>query len=354
MKLSESVYKRHVAIFFYAVVFLLIAVLAGVLAFNVLFPFLAAWCFAMALRPLVKKAHRATGISEKACGVSLCILILFLLISVCILFVLKLSAQMKELPKIISEAYRSLTQRLDVVYQKIGSYLPVRDGILIGADKLSSYIDTIAQNIVNSISKMAASIAKNVPTKAFSFVIFVISCIYFSADLQKINEFLYKIMPSPLKKFTANIKRRFCGVLAKYVKAHLIIMLITFLMVYVGLVLIGYKFAAVLAVVIAILDFLPAIGIGTVLVPWALILFITGESVKAIKLLVLFGVCETVNQILRPKIIGSQLGIHPLATLIGLYVGLKFFGIVGMFLSPLLVICVKFLLEYFAKKDKIF
>ena len=135
--------------------------------------------------------------------------------------------------------------------------------------------------------------------------------------------------------------------MVKYIKAHLIMILMTFLMVYIGLVIIGYKYAALLAAIISVLDFLPAIGLGTVFIPWAIVLFVLGNSASAIKLLILYGVCERVNQVFRPRIIGSQLGIHPLATLIGLYVGFKFFGILGMFLSPLAVILVKLALEYF-------
>ena len=225
MNLPESGYKRHVAIFFYTVVFSLLVLLAGALVFKVLFVFLVAWCFAMALRPLVRKAHKLTGVSEKTCGIILCVLVLFLIFSLCALLMIKLSAQIKELPKIISDAYAMLTQKLDELYEN----LPIKDEVMISSDKFGAYIDTLAQNLVNSLSKTAASIAKNVPQKAFAFVIFIISCIYFCADLEGINAFLYKLLPSTLKKMAKSVKTRFCGVLVKYVKAHLIIMLLTFL-----------------------------------------------------------------------------------------------------------------------------
>lgn len=352
MLLPKSGYKRHMVIFFYAIVFSLAVFLLFSLILKVLLPFLSAWLFAMAVRPLGKKAHRLTGISEKVCSIILCVLILLVVISLLLLGIFKLTEQIKDLPRVISDLYGMLSEKIDQLCQRLGAYLPNEGGIAKGADVVRSYFADLAKSLVNALSKAATNAAKNVPAKVFALIIFVISCVYFSADLEKINAYIYKILPNNLKKALKNVKKRFCGVMVKYIKAHLIMILLTFLMVYVGLVLIGYKYAAILAAVISILDFLPAIGLGTVFIPWAVVLFIIGNGARAIKLLILFAICETVNQIFRPKIIGSQLGIHPLATLIGLYVGFKLLGILGMFLSPLAVISVKFLLEYFVNYEK--
>lgn len=354
MVLPERGYKRHIVIFFYVIVFSLAVFLLGSIIFKVLFPFVSAWLFTMALRPLCKKAHKITGISEKICSVAVCVCILLLLFSLVFLCIFKLSAQIKELPKMISDTYAVISEKLDEICQKLGAYLPIENGIAKGADIIRSYIDSFAKTVVSALSEAAARAAKNLPSRVFALVIFIISCVYFSADLQKINSYLYSIMPKAVKKSGDTIKKRLSSVMVKYIKAHLIMILMTFLMVYIGLVIIGYKYAALLAAIISVLDFLPAIGLGTVFIPWAIVLFVLGNSASAIKLLILYGVCETVNQVFRPRIIGSQLGIHPLATLIGLYVGFKFFGILGMFLSPLAVILVKLALEYFmgAKTQK--
>ena len=352
MQLPKSGYKRHMVIFFYVIVLSLAVFLFGTLVLKVLLPFVCAWIFAMAVRPLGKKACKLTGFSEKVCCITVCLLILLLLLSLLILGIFKLTEQIKELPRVISDAYAILSDKLDILCQRLAAYLPIEDGIVKGADTVRAYIGDIAGALVNSISKAATGVAKNVPSKVFALVIFIISCVYFSADIQKINAYIYSLLPMNLKSSGDNIKKRFCNVMVKYVKAHLIMILLTFLMVYVGLVFIGYKYAAILALIISILDFLPAIGLGTVFIPWAIVLFVIGDSAQAIKLLILYAVCEAVNQIFRPKIIGSSLGIHPLATLIGLYVGLKFFGILGMFLSPLAVILIKFLFEYFVNPQK--
>lgn len=352
MKLPQSTYKRHFVIFFYVVVFVALAFLAGFLIFGVLFPFLAAWIFAMLVRPLGKKAHKLTGASEKTCSTILCICILLIVGALCLLAIIKLGMQIKELPRLISDTYALLSEKIEKLCEKLGASLQIENGIAKGADTVRTYIEIFIKNVVDSFSSAAARAAKNVPSKIFSLVIFVISCVYFSSDLQRINEFLYSLVPPKYKNQAEKMKKHFANVTVKYIKAHLIMILTTFLMVYVGLVLLGYKYAAIISAIISVLDFLPAIGIGTVLIPWAIILFILGNSAGAIKLIVLYVVCEVINQIFRPKIIGAQLGIHPLATLVGLYVGLKFFGIVGMLLSPMIVILLKFALENFLKKEK--
>ena len=347
MLLPKSGYKRHMVMFFYAVVLVLLVYLFSSFILGALFPVALAWLFAMAIRPLSRKAHKITGFSQKACSIVLCVCILLVIISVLLLGIVKLTSQIRELPKFLSDTYAIISEKLDLLCEKLSEYFPIRDGIAKGADTVRSYIATLTKNFVTALSESAAKIAKNVPAKLLALIIFVISCIYFCADLSLVNSYLYKILPRVVKERGTEIKRRFSDVMVKYVKAYAIMMLITFVMVYLGLLLLGYKYAAILAIIIAILDFLPAIGLGTVFIPWVIILFVVGSSGDAIKLLVLYVLCESISQVIRPKIIGSQLGIHPLATLVGLYVGFKLFGILGMFISPLAVILVKFLLEYF-------
>ena len=115
----------------------------------------------------------------------------------------------------------------------------------------------------------------------------------------------------------------------------------TFLEAFVGLSILGVNYAFILAVVIAIVDVLPILGTGTVLVPWAIFAFISSDIRLGIGLLVLYGVTLIVRQLVEPKIVGSTLGIHPLLTLASVYIGLELLGFIGIFVGPMVALFIK-------------
>ena len=108
-----------------------------------------------------------------------------------------------------------------------------------------------------------------------------------------------------------------------------------------GFSILGVEYSLLLAVITAIIDVLPILGTGTVLIPWGIISLFQGNFVLGIGILVLYGVITLVRQIIEPKIVGDYIGLYPLVSLICMYVGLRLFGIVGLFLLPISVIMLK-------------
>ena len=118
----------------------------------------------------------------------------------------------------------------------------------------------------------------------------------------------------------------------------IIIMFITFCELCLGLWLIGgTNNLFVVAGIICIVDILPVLGVGTVLIPWSVILMVTGDFTRGILLALLYIVIVIIRNFIEPRIIGKQMGLHPLVTLICIFVGLRLFGIIGMFAVPLTV-----------------
>ena len=105
------------------------------------------------------------------------------------------------------------------------------------------------------------------------------------------------------------------------------------------------NYALLLALCISILDALPIFGTGTVFIPWTIYSFLTGNIRLGISTLVLYGICFIVRQLLEPRIVGERIGVHPLVTLMAIYVGLKFSGVLGMFVGIFIVIFVKYLMQ---------
>ena len=127
----------------------------------------------------------------------------------------------------------------------------------------------------------------------------------------------------------------------QYVKAYLMILFITFLQLLVGFLCLKIPYALTLAAIIDMIDILPVFGVGTVLVPWAALLLIQGEVYTGIGLLIVFAVIWVVRQVIEPKIVGHSIGLPPLVTLMGMYIGYKFMGFAGLFVFPLVLILFK-------------
>lgn len=182
--------------------------------------------------------------------------------------------------------------------------------------------------------------------KAFLFIIItVVASVFFALDLGKINASVRRIVPERVYALLVRFKERLFSLGGRYIRSYLTLMLITFVIIFVGLLLLGSRYALLLAVIIALLDFLPIIGVGTVLVPWSIISLILGDAKMGLGIFALLVFHELVRQVAEPKILGKNLGIHPLVTLILLYVGYAVFGFLGLLLVPvftvILDICLK-------------
>lgn len=125
-----------------------------------------------------------------------------------------------------------------------------------------------------------------------------------------------------------------------YIKSQLILMVITFIIISIGLLIIGIPWAILIALIIAILDILPVVGSGLVMVPWSIVNFIKGDIDTGIYLAILYVVLTILRQIIEPKIIGDQIGVRPLYTFIATILGSLTLGPVGVVVGPMIVVII--------------
>ena len=177
-----------------------------------------------------------------------------------------------------------------------------------------------------------------VPRGFLFVVITVVSSVFFALDLEKINGFVRGHAPKKIYSWLSRFKAGFFDFGIRYLRSYLMLMLITFLIMLLGLVILGARYAALLALVIAVLDLLPVIGVGTVLVPWSIFSLCLGDMKMGIGLIVLLVLHELARQVAEPKILGKNLGVHPLVTLILLYLGYSIFGLLGLLLVPVFTV----------------
>ncbi len=193
------------------------------------------------------------------------------------------------------------------------------------------------------------STASRIPSIIISIVVTIVLSCFMTADYDLIMRFVYCQFPKEKRKDVTRAKQLLKMNLGKMAKAYALIMLVTFTEVFVGLTifkmigLFNSSYIAVIAIVTAIVDVIPVLGTGTIVLPWAAYSFITGNIGMGIGLLVLYATVTVIRQIVEPKLVAGQLGLPPFVTLIAMYLGLKIFGVLGVFILPIIAIMVKLL-----------
>lgn len=166
----------------------------------------------------------------------------------------------------------------------------------------------------------------------------LLSAFFYLKDEDKIVDIILRNRGDGFIKNALMFRDTVSAALGGYIRAQLLLMSLTFTILSVFLLLFGVKYALLVALGIAFLDAMPVFGTGFILLPWALYEFLAGSSALGFGLVALYGVCSLTRQILEPKILSSQIGLHPLLTLAGVFAGFKLFGVLGLIAGPLLVL----------------
>lgn len=219
----------------------------------------------------------------------------------------------------------------------------------------STIVDSTGVGEDFSISDIAGPLSglwetvKGIPMFIVSVVVAVLSSCFLAADYDWLVNFIKKQLPEQHRHKLSIGKRIVFKSLGKLVGSYALIICITGSEVFVGLNILSllgiYTGGNILtiAVVIAIFDILPVLGTGTFMIPWAIYSFITGKFSLAVGLLIIYVVIYIIRQIIEPKIVGGTVGLPPFLTLMGMYLGSKLFGFMGIFLLPILMIIIKLL-----------
>jgi len=207
-------------------------------------------------------------------------------------------------------------------------------------DSLGSVVGSISA-FLQSLLNYLLDMVKLLPQVFLFIVISLVASFFMSRDREKISRFVYKQMPEGWRNKIHTVKEDLFAALVGFIKAQSILISVTFIELLIGYSLIGVKYVFSLALITAVVDALPVLGTGTILIPAAAINLIMGNVPKALAFIALYIVILIVRQFLEPKVVAQSLGLHPLVTLISIYVGLQLFGIIGLFLGPIIVVIIK-------------
>ncbi len=341
---------------------LLCVVLGGVVLFfgirlvlPILLPFLIAWglslCVARPAEKLAKKLH----LSQKLCAAVLFLLLLLLLICLIAFGVSRILGELKTLLERLTAEYGSFEEMahewMAVLEERTASKDPFAErtqGATEFRERFYAMVtDLISKALTETAAKLPAIAAKvlgALPSVLLGTVVTVMAGFYFCIDRERIASAVVSLLPRGVQNRLPQWRARGRQISWRYVKAYLLLMLIIFAVLFVGFLILGVPYAFLLATVTALIDLLPILGIGTVLLPWAAVMLLQKAYYLGFGLLILYGVCALVRQIAEPRLIGKSLGLHPLLALFATYVGWKSAGILGMLLAPFIALVAKSLL----------
>ena len=301
-------------------------------------PFVAGWIIALIAGPLVRFFEEKIKLKRKIGSAFVIIAVIALVVLVIYIVCAQLFEQMKglagALPEMLQKAeadFNSIGENLNQLLEKLpgGIQLNLDNNVL----QLDSYVGELLEKFGSPTIVAAGNFAKQLPAMFIAMIMALLSAYFFVAERMHLNEWFRKHVPASVLLRYRMVRGSLVKSVGGYLKAQLKIEVWMYFLLLAGLGILKVNYFALIALVIAFLDFLPFLGTGTVLIPWAVIRILTAEYKTAIGLLVIWGVGQLARQLIQPKIVGDSIGVPPLPTLFLLFIGYKVGGVVGMIVA---------------------
>lgn len=305
-------------------------------------PFLLALLFTWMTEPLIVAIHRRLKISRGFLTLFVILLVVAALGGILTGVLWKVWHEASELYVTRNEMWNSFQtmymQLRDIVDQFI-TYLPEEMQSVLHdlSDRLLAWLREFTTRLVPKTT----SAAKSISSFVLAFLFFLMAWFFTASDYPALRQSIAQRTPDSLKQVWRQLQRSFSAAFGGYIRAELLISLGVMIILAVGFTIMGQSYGLLLAFLLAVLDFIPILGAGTVLVPWLVIDFVLGHYRKAIYFLILWGIITFFRRFTEPKIVGDQTGLHPLLSLLGIYVGMRTAGVLGMILGPVLLIMIR-------------
>lgn len=304
-------------------------------------PFVIAFVIAYILRTPIRFLKNKLKLNHKITAI-LVILLFYSTIGVLItLFIIKAFSMAEEIFKSLPEIYKyhiepillGITENIETSSLALDRELiaAIEEMIQNFVKSLGELISGFSMSVIGVISNMASSL----PGLFIQLVLTIIGTFFIAIDYDKLAGFVLKQLSFDKRKVVMQIKEYISETLLVCIRSYALIMFITFVELSIGLSIIGIKNSLIIAFGIAIFDILPVLGTGGIMIPWTIFTAVQGDFPTALGLLIVYIVITIIRNIIEPKIVGSQIGLHPVVTLISMFVGVQLLGGIGLFGFPI-------------------
>ncbi len=332
------------------IIILIFSIIGIYLAFKLsvfYMPFLVAFVLSLIIEPAIRFLMRKLNLRRRTSSIIIFVLAILIIVG---LLTWGITTLVSETSKLL----QGFNEYFDKAYIQVQS---IFDNLKLSNIELSEQFNGLAQNTTNEIFinisnwiktalNKVLDIVTELPTIGVYVVITFLSLYFICIDkIYMIDQFEHHLPQEWVKRLWIHFKD-ITKLLGCYLKAQVILILVSFVISIIGLYIykiIGFpiEYPLLIALGIAFVDALPILGSGTVMVPWAVICALNGDYKLGLAILGLWGLMSIVRQIIEPKIVSKQIGIHPIFTLIAMYTGFKFIGIMGLIIGPIILIILK-------------
>lgn len=310
-----------------------------------LLPFVLAALLALAAEPLVgffqKKLRLSRGVAT-GLGMTMTLVLLTLLVMVLVALLLQ---ELKALAAVVPDLEDTAVQGMSLLEKWLLGLIeqaPQGIGAVLSHSVEGLFTDSTAllDRISTWLLGLASGIVSRLPDSALGFFTWLLACYMISAKLPRLRRFVAAQLPPAWNERYLPMLQRLKKSVFGWLKAQSKLIGITFLVLCAGFFILRISYAPVWAILIALIDALPVLGTGMVLVPWSVVCFLQNETARGIGLLGIYVAAMILRSVLEPRFVGKQLGLDPLLTLGSMYVGYRLLGIGGMIVAPLLAVIV--------------
>lgn len=312
-------------------------------AIKLFMPFILGYLFSLIINPLADKLQKKLKLPRGVSAILVIILVVGIVGGILTGIVWKIVAEFRSLYSQYPQIYQDAVQLWENISTKFSDfYIAMPDNFQQILDKLGNQISAYISGFFSNtpVVEKAGSIAMSLPGIFIGLIVFFLSLYFMVADAEKVRGFLNKIIPQVFLEKLSNIRLELKKYMGGYVKAQAIIMTIAFVIIFIGLSILGVDYALLIAIGIAVLDALPFFGSGAVLWPWAFVSFLNGSVKLGVGLLIIYLSIVLTRQMIEPKVVSSNIGLHPIMTLMSMYIGYKTFSIGGMIVGPVILMMV--------------
>lgn len=235
-----------------------------------------------------------------------------------------------------------ILDNLEEMFAQLLALLPEQVTGTIG-EALVSLAGWLKEAVPATLSRFAAHVgqtALGVPSVVVAVIVFIMATYFLTSDYPYLRDKCVQHMDKDLRRFAGQVRNIVVGAFGGYLKAQLLLSVGVFFILLAGFSIIHQSYGVLLAFLFSLMDFIPVIGAGTIMVPWAVICLFTRDFAGALELMVIWGIIVLFRRIMEPKFVGDQTGLPTILSLISIYVGMRLGGILGMILGPIVMLII--------------
>lgn len=348
----ESTYDKKRQFIINAVYILLVAAIVYLIfkyALPLLSPFILALLIAYLLKGPAKAISQWTRLPNKLVSFIL-VLVFYGIAGILVTLAgVKLVSILTQTISALPEIYEyQLRPFLMTTFDGIEQTVFLIDAALV--DVLKATTDQLVNSLGDNVTSISlafvafiSDLAGSLPAFLIKMLLMVIATFFMAIDYELLSAFVFRQFSQKANQLFSTIKNYIVNTLFVVIRSYALIMSITFVELSIGLSLVGIDNPILIAFFIAIFDILPVLGTGGIMIPWTIITLLQGNYPTALGLLLVYLLVTVIRNIIEPKIVGSQLGLHPLVTLISMFVGVNLLGVPGLFGFPIALSLLKYL-----------